>query len=294
MTYIKISYPARLAFILFAILSSASHSVLAASSFRISENKFISYTDVGKGEALVLIHAFPTDERLWEPQRAGLSQKFRVITLDLWGFGKSSSVDGKAVTMTEYADEVKQLLDRLHIHKAIIGGESMGGYIALAYLEKYPDSVSGLILSDTQSIADSEEAKAKREATAVEVLEHGTAKLISGFMPKALSPQAPEQMRKFLQTILESQSTTAVASALRGMALRSDTSKLLSTSQLPILIITGDQDTLISPQQSEAMHHLAKNSKLVTLANAAHLSNLEQPAQWNEAVIDMFYKLKTN
>jgi pimeloyl-ACP methyl ester carboxylesterase len=290
MIHIKPSYyPAKL-LALIAILSCASLNTANASPTQAQENKFISYTDVGKGEPLVLIHAFPTDERLWEPQRAGLKQHFRVITLDLWGFGKSEPVDGKAVTMAEYADEVKQLLDQLQIQKAIIGGESMGGYIALAFFEKYTDSVSGLVLSDTQSIADSDEAKAKREATAVDVLEHGTAKLISGFIPKALTPKASDQTQRFLQNILESQSNTAVASALRGMALRRDTSKLLADTELPVLILTGDQDALISPEQSKNMHQLAKNSKLVVIANAAHLSNLEQPEQWNQAVVEMFYK----
>lgn len=280
MTNRKINWHIKCIFVLFAILYGVSQSMFAASH--------ISYTDVGKGKPLVLIHAFPTDARLWEPQQAELKKYFRVITLDLWGFGKSPSIDSKAVTMTDYADEVKQLLDQLHIEKAIIGGESMGGYIALAFLEKYPDSVDGLVLSDTQAIADSEEAKAKREVTAVDVLEHGTAKLISGFMPKALTPEAPEQTRQFLQTILEAQSSTAVAAATRGMALRTDKSNLLSKTQLPILIITGEQDTLILPLQSQKMHELAKNSKLVIIANAAHLSNLEQPAEWNQAVVNMF------
>lgn len=141
--------------------------------------------------------------------------------------------------MTEYADEVKQLLDQLHIQKAIIGGESMGGYIALAFLQKYPASVSG-----------------------------------------------------FLQNILEAQPATAVASALRGMARREDTSDVLAATQLPVLIITGDQDAVILPQQSQNMHHLTKNSKLVTITHAAHLSSVEQPVVWNQAVIDMFYNMK--
>ena len=251
-------------------------------------SSFMSYSDVGEGEPLVLIHAFPTDERLWEPQRAGLKQHFRVITLDLFGFGKSAPVDGHAVTMIDYADGVKQLLDQLHIEKAIIGGESMGGYIALAFLEKYPDSVSGLILSDTQSIADTDATKAKREATAVDVLENGTDKFINGFKPKALSPLASEQTRLMLQNMLASQSPSAVASALRGMALRTDTSNVLANTQLPILIMTGDQDILISPEQSQNMHLLAKNSKLITITNAGHLSSLEQPEQWNQAVIDCY------
>lgn len=253
------------------------------------KNKFISYSDVGEGKPLVLIHAFPTDQRLWAPQQQGLKKHFRVITLDLWGFGKSSSVDGQAITMTDYADEVKQLMDQLHLKQAIIGGESMGGYIALAFLEKYPDKIAGLILSNTQSIADNPEAKARREATAVDILEHGTRNLISGFMPKALSPQVPEQIKIYLQDILEAQLASAMASALRGMALRDDRSALLTHTSLPVLIITGDQDILISPQQSQNMHALAKNSKLVVIESTGHLSNLEQPAQWNQAVIDIFY-----
>lgn len=275
------------------ICFSLQTTVAFAYSMQLDEKRFISYTDSGKGTPLVLIHAFPTDKKLWSSQD-GLSRYFRVITIDLWGFGESSPVDGKAISMTEYADEVSQLLDQLHIKKAIIGGESMGGYIALAFLQKYSDQVSGLILSDTQSIADSPEMKAKREATAIDVLEHGTTQLINSFIPKALSPTAPEEKVTFLKNILVMQTPTAIASALRGMALRDDTSNILANTTLPILIITGDQDILISPQQSQDMHALAKNSKLITIPHAGHLSSLEQPEEWNQAVINMFYNSKNS
>lgn len=248
----------------------------------------ISYTDTGSGSPVILIHPFPTDLNLWQPQREGLKSHFRVITLDLLGFGKSPSVDGKAITMTEYADEVKQLLDQLHIDKAVVGGESMGGYVALAFLEKYPDRVSGLVLSDTQSISDTEEAKKKREASAVDVLTNGTAGLIKDFLPKALSPTASDAMREYLKSIFESQSRFAVASGLRGMAMRKDLSQVLKETNLPVLIISGNDDVVISPLQSEAMHRLAKNSKLVKIANAGHLSSLEKPDEWNKAVSEYF------
>lgn len=252
------------------------------------KNDPISYTDIGSGKPILLIHAFPTDQQLWHTQQTGLKNKFRIITLDLWGFGKSSPVDGQAITMSAYADEVKQLMDQLHIQQAIIGGESMGGYIALAFLQKYPERVSGLILSDTQSIADSDETKAKRETSAKDILQNGTSAFIQGFMQKALSPTASNETRKYLTEILNKQSPFALASGLRGMALRPDTSSVLANSQLPILIITGDQDVLISSQQSEAMHTLAKNSKLVTIAGAGHLSNLEKSDDWNKAVLEYF------
>lgn len=254
-----------------------------------AKDKFISYTDAGQGKPLILIHAFPTDQRLWKPQQV-LKNYFRVITLDLWGFGLSAKVDGRVVTMNKYADEVKLLLDQLHIKKAIIGGESMGGYIALAFLGKYPAMINGLILSDTQSIADSPEGKIKREAQAVEVLHQGTTSLIEGFMTKALSSQAPEPVQAFLRHIIKTQAQTAVASALRGMAARHDTSSLLANTSSPILIMTADKDTVIPSQQSAYMKQLTKNSRLVLIKNAGHLSSLEQPEQWNKAVIDMFYK----
>ncbi|HHT0591740.1 TPA: alpha/beta fold hydrolase [Legionella anisa] len=234
------------------------------------------------------MHAFPTDQRLWQPQQEELKEHFRVITLDLWGFGESSSVDGKAIPMSEYADEVKQLLDYLKIDMAIIGGESMGGYIALAFLDKYPNQTLGLVLSNTQAVADSPETKATREKTALDVLENGTENLISGFTAKALSSNASQQTKDYLRHILALQKSTAIASALRGMALRNSTSAVLATTKLPILIITGELDNVIPPQQSIDMHSLSKNSQLVILFNAGHLSNLEQPKQWNQAIIEMF------
>jgi pimeloyl-ACP methyl ester carboxylesterase len=250
----------------------------------------ISFSEAGHGQTLILIHAFPTDLHLWKAQQHALKKYFHVVSLDLWGFGHSRETDGHAVTMSDYADEVQQLLDELQVKKAIVGGESMGGYVALAFLQKYPERVNGLILSDTQSIADTAEAKAKREAAAQDVLAHGSQQLIAGFMLKALTSDAPKNTVTFLENILAAQKPTAIASALRGMAEREDTSNLLANSHLPILILTGEEDALISPEQSRDMHALAKNSKLVVIAHAGHLSSLEQPEVWNRAVVGMFYQ----
>lgn len=240
--------------LLFLYALSAS---LAIANDASSYHKFISYSEVGQGQPLVLIHAFPTDQELWVPQQEGLKRHFRIITLDLWGFGRSASTDGHAVTMMDYANEVKQLLDDLHIQKAIIGGESMGGYVALAFLQKFPNVVEGLILSDTQAITDTSEMKAKREATAAAVLERGSDFFINDFMPKALSENASQQTKLFLHTIISQQTSTAIASALRGMALREDTSSLLANTTLPILILTGDKDTLISPTQKSGYAYIS-------------------------------------
>ncbi|QMT60363.1 alpha/beta fold hydrolase [Legionella sp. PC997] len=270
------------------LICCVSNTLLAMTFAPPQSNQFISYNDVGEGKPIVLIHAFPTDQRLWQAQQEGLKERFRVITLDLWGFGESSSVDGNAIPMTEYADEVKQLLDYLKIDKAIIAGESMGGYIALAFLDKYPHKTLGLVLSNTQAVADSPETKVTREKTALDVLENGMENLIEGFMIKALASNVSWELKTYLRHILSLQKSTAAASALRGMALRDNTSSVLAATRVPILIITGEMDKVIPPQQSIDMHSLAKNSQLIVLPNTGHLSNLEQPQQWNQAIMDMF------
>ncbi len=271
-------------FCISAYFLSLSHSF----AFSPTYTKYISYSDFGRGEPLVLLHAFPTDKNVWLPQQQGLKQYFRVISLDLWGFGYSEGTSGLAVTMNEYADEVAQLLDQLTIKKAIIGGTSMGGYIALAFLDKYPNRVKGLILSNTQAVTDGPEITKSNNALASDVLIDGTQKFVNNFMSNALSAEAPQQIRLFLQNILLDQTPFGLASALRGMSIRKDFSQVLAQTTLPILIITSDKDFVIPPQQSANMHALAKNSKLVVLSDAGHLSNLEQPEQWNKAVISAF------
>ncbi|KTC99157.1 alpha/beta fold hydrolase [Legionella erythra] len=247
----------------------------------------IAYTDTGKGQALVLIHAFPTDKSLWVPQQS-LASHFRVITLDLWGFGQSQSVSGEAVSMADYADEVALLLRRLRIKKAILAGESMGGYVALAFMKKYPLKTAGLVLSDTQAIADTPPMQEKREQTAQDILQHGSKAFVDGFLPKALSVHASDALRIWLNNLLSAQSPQAMASALRGMAIREESTSLLAETDLPILFITGADDTLISPAQSRAMQAITKTSRLVVIEDAGHLSNLEKPNVWNQAVVDFF------
>lgn len=128
-----------------------------------------------------------------------------------------------------------------------------------------------------------------REKTAVEVLEQGTEQFIQGFINKTLSPNASEETRAFLTHILSLQKPTAIASALRGMALRQQTLDVLAKTELPVLIISSDQDNIISSQRSLEMHELAKNSRLVIINNSGHLANIEQAEQWNRAVLEMFF-----
>ena len=152
--------------------------------------------------------------------------------------------------MNDYADEIKQVMDELNIKQAIVGGESMGGYVQASFSQKlFRIEFPGLVLSDTQCIADNDEQKATRETAAVDVMTHGSDNLITNFLPKALSPHASFEDRLEVRRMMISQEPSAIASALRGMGLREDTSSVLADTKIPVLILSGDLDAIISLKQ---------------------------------------------
>ena len=123
-------------------------------------NAPLAHDDAGAGTPLLLLHGFPHDRALWAPQRPALAARARVIAPDLRGFGASAALGSPPVTMDGHADDVAALLDALSIERAIVGGLSMGGYIAFALWRRHRARVAGLVLADTRAGADSDEGKA--------------------------------------------------------------------------------------------------------------------------------------
>ncbi|CAG0937741.1 3-oxoadipate enol-lactonase [Thermoflexales bacterium] len=249
----------------------------------------IEYDDIGNGVPLLLIHGFPLDRTLWRTQIAGLSQIFRVIAPDLRGFGQSSDTDGEAVTMDQYAADLKSLLDSVNVKQAVVGGISMGGYIALAFYAQYPDRVKGLILANTRAIPDAEEGKQSRLANAQKVGEAGSSFLVETMAPKMLGSAAKPEIEIAVRSMMARQHAPGVMSALRGMAVRPDRTTLLRFATVPTLIVSGSEDALIPPADSEAMQALMPNSRLVIIPDAGHLSNLDKADAFNHVVRE-FYK----
>src|SRR3978361_1340076 len=105
----------------------------------------IHFTDNGAGLPVILIHAFANDGALWKPQIEAFAKRFRIVAPDLRGFGGSPATDGSAVSMDLYADDVIELMDHLHIKRAVIGGISLGGYVALSLALRFPERTSGLV-----------------------------------------------------------------------------------------------------------------------------------------------------
>ncbi|MFZ1728883.1 MAG: alpha/beta hydrolase [Bacteroidota bacterium] len=244
------------------------------------------YTDDGSGLPLLLIHAFPLNASIWQPQRRDLSHQFRVISFSLPGFGRGGDyVPGTSID--DCADLAVELLDELQIDRAVVAGCSMGGYISLALQRRHPERVLGLILSNTRAGADSREAAANRLVQANSIRTGGLAEFLAGMREKLLGPStresAPDILR-LLDDMLASATVEGTAGMLEAMARREDSTSLLESLTIPVCLIAGAEDTLIPPAEAERMHSQQPAAELHVLPNSGHLSCLERPILFNDVV----------
>ena len=249
----------------------------------------ISYGDQGSGDVpILLVHGFPLDRRMWEAQVESLSSEFRVITPDLRGHGESQIVTGP-YTMELLADDLNGLLDALNLQQVALGGFSMGGYAVFSFYRKYAERVESLMLLDTRPQPDSDDAKKGREDMAQLAEREGAApiaeRLISRLLSSGTVSNRQDVVDKVNRMITECP-VAGIAGDLRGMALRSDSSDLLPAINVPTLIVVGDQDAITPPAESQMMASIIPDATLVEISGAGHLSNLENPAEFNKAIAD--------
>jgi 3-oxoadipate enol-lactonase len=257
-----------------------------AMSTRTVNGTTLSYQERGTGRpALVLLHGFPLDWRVWDAQVTALSDRHRVIAPDLRGFGKSPSTT--SITMESIADDVHALLESLGALPMIVGGLSMGGYAALAYARKYPQDLKGLVLVDTRSGADTPEGKQGRQKMIELVNAHGATAVADQMFPKMLAPDSATKrpgVAKRLRDIMENAPPKTIATALAAMRDRPDYTGDLKNIKVPTLIIVGEHDAITPPPMAEAMHREIAGSQLVLVKGAGHMTPMEQPEQVNEAL----------
>jgi pimeloyl-ACP methyl ester carboxylesterase len=245
----------------------------------------LHYEDQGEGMPIVLVHAFPLSGELWRPQVEALLGKFRFIVPDMRGFGESD-VPAGPYTMETYADDVAALLDHLGIEKVVLGGVSMGGYITFAFLRRYAARLRALVLADTRATADAEQAKEGRETNAQLAEKQGSGAIADMMIPNLLAEESLSELRTHVRGIIRSNQPQGIAGALRGMALRPDSTDLLAQITIPTLLAVGEHDTLTTPDEMRAMHEAIAGSTLVEIPHAAHLSNLENPQAFNQALVE--------
>ena len=234
----------------------------------------------------MLLHAFPLNARMWEPQLALAAQGWRVVAPQLRGFDGGVG-DTPASSFDDYAGDVIDLLDGLHIEEAIIGGLSMGGYAAFAIFRRAPRYVRGLVLADTRSQADTPEGRAGRTRLLQLLAEHGPVAVVDEMIPRLLGDStraSRPDLGDRVRALALSNPPEAIAGAIRALMTRPDSTPLLSTIHCPTLIVVGEEDTLTPPALSEEMHRAIAGSELVRVPGAGHLSSFEQPEAFNSAL----------
>jgi 3-oxoadipate enol-lactonase len=251
-------------------------------------NTYLGYDDNGIGLPILFLPAFPLNRSMWQGELLTLlsDQRYRLVALDWRGFGESE-ITNTVSTMELFADDIAGLMDSLGIQQAVLCGLSMGGYAAFAFLRKYPQRVSGLILADTRPGADTPEAQANRENVARIAETQGTGAIADLQVPRVLSeytrlhhPQVEMRVRQ----MIEAATSQGIAAASRGMGQRADSTDLLARIACPTLIIVGEQDALTPPGVAQEYAAQIPDAQLVVITNAGHLSNLEQPEAFVQAI----------
>ena len=254
---------------------------------RIIAGNTIHFEESGAGRALVLLHGFPLDSTIWDKVRAKLSDGFRVITPDLRGFGQSKSSTG--FDLAALADDVHALLAELKALPCILGGLSMGGYVSLEYVRRYPADLRGLMLIDTKAEGDSAEGKQARDKMIELVRSKGSPAVGEQMMPKMLAPHAeqnqPEVVRE-LRTIMEGCPALTIEHALAAMRDRPDHRANLPSIAAPTLVAAGEHDAITPPAVARSMHEAIPKSKLVVIPSAGHMTPMEQPEALAGAIRD--------
>jgi 3-oxoadipate enol-lactonase len=235
---------------------------------------------------LVLLHAFPLSSEMWRPQVEALSGEFRVLTPDLPGFGVSAPIDPP--TIDGMADAVARFLDAQGVTEPVaLGGLSMGGYVALAFARKYPQRLRALILADTRAEPDDAVGKANRDKMIAFAGDHTAADVIDQMLPKMLSDETrarrPEVVAE-VRRIASAQSITGIIAALKSLRDRPDAGPSLANINVPTLVIVGSDDALTPPAMAQRLARDVGGAQLVTIAGAGHLSNLEKPVEFTDAV----------
>lgn len=246
----------------------------------------LHYRDVGQGLPVLLLHAFPLNGSAFDAQVKALSGRYRFIIPDHRGFGQSKLGEGPT-EMDRIARDALALLDALKIDSAVVGGVSMGGYAAMALLREDAGRVRGLVLVDTQATPDDEAGRARREASAKEVLEKGVEPFVQVQLPKLVAAGPDSPVGREVAAMMRATSPQGLAAGQRGMALRLDSKDILARYAGPALIIVGELDVITPPEKARQMAELITGARLELIPNAGHLSNQEQPERFNE-VLDRF------
>ena len=237
---------------------------------------------------VVLLHGYLESMLIWEDFVPLLYKNVRVITLDLPGHG-ISEVRGEVHTMEYLADTLRGMLDTLGIERCTMVGHSMGGYAALAFCERYPERLDGIVLLSSTPNADSDEKKSNRERE-IALVKAGKKELLARTAPEAgFAEENRRAMRDYIDDLCETVHITedaGIVALLNGMIRRKDMNGMLRESKVPQLFILGCRDGYITEETAEKMIAGHPQASVVRLEHSGHMGFLEQPQECAEAILD--------
>lgn len=256
------------------------------------DNLIVSYTDYGPDDSpvLIFIHGFPLNKTMWNPQIDSLKDNYRVITYDIRGHG-DSDIGEKALSIDLFVTDLISLMDKLNIDKAAICGLSMGGYIALNAILKFPERFEALVLCDTTCISDSPETKEKRGKAIESIKKDGVEKYSGESVKNLFAPESLITKRAevdLVKQMIVNTSENSLCSTLVALAARQETCSNLNEIRVPVLILVGEEDKIAPPDAARNMDKGIKNSRLHIIGHAGHLSNFEQPEEFNNELVKFF------
>ncbi|HEV3400852.1 MAG TPA: alpha/beta hydrolase [Acidimicrobiales bacterium] len=247
----------------------------------------LHYLDAGSGDPpLLLLHAFPVSAGMWEEQIVALAPRWRVVAPDLPGFGQSPASPAADPTIDAWGDLVAELVTSLGLGSVVVGGLSMGGYVAFSLLRRHPSLVAGLVLADTRAAADTPEVAQRRTDQQQKIAEGKLNEVIEGMLGTLLSEQTRTERPEVVDRVRALASLTpgdTVVAGLEAMKHRADATGELSLIDVPVLVLVGEHDGPSPPSVAREMAEAA-NARLEVLPGAGHLSNLEAPVEFNRAL----------
>jgi len=246
----------------------------------------VGYQMEGQGPPLVLIHGFPLNRGMWRPQIEALRDGFTLIAPDLRGFGESMGPMDN-MTMDIYARDVLALLDAFGIERVVLAGLSMGGYVAFRMVAQVAERIRSLIIADSRAGPDSEEARQGRYAAIKRIQSEGPDGFLEEFTARLVGPTTKAQrpgVLESVQQIVGRPPVPSLTAALGALAARPDSRPLLASITAPTLVVVGEEDAVMPPDAAREIASGVPASRLVTIPQAGHLSNLEAPEAFNRAL----------
>ena len=255
------------------------------------KNTKISFSETGKGNAIVLLHGFLENKTMWQDLVPDLSKKYRIITIDLLGHGETECL-GYVHSMEDNAEAVQSVLSKLRIRKAAFVGHSMGGYVALAFAELYPEKVRGLVLLNSTSKADTEERKTNRDR-AIKAVKKDYATFIRLSIANLFSLDNRERLNDEIEKVKTEALKTplqGVVASLEGMKIRKDRETLLCSATFPMLLILGKKDGVLNYEDN--LKQIENTTvKLVTFSDG-HMSHIENKDELKIVLLLFLKKFK--